>query len=172
MSSPLVLSLLTVTPVALAWLSSRVLREDVGLPETGAADAFRAARVRHDRRVLGALVTGRRDRVRLPVLPGSFGVPVARAGLSCLVPLDQVVGSVDGGRHPFDRFFDPTDDSARARFGAVLAARLAGLELPPVELRHWRGGYFVVDGHHRVSVARALGDTLIRADVTWLQDAG
>jgi hypothetical protein len=172
MTSTLVLSLLMATPVVVAWLSARLLREDVDLPVAGVADTFRAARARHDRRVLGALVTGHRDRVRLPVLPDPFGVPVVRAGLACLVPLEQVVGSVDGGRHPFDRYFDPTDDSARARFGAVLAARLAGVELPPVELRHWRDGYFVVDGHHRVAVARALGDTDIRADVTWLQDAG
>jgi nucleotide-binding universal stress UspA family protein len=38
--------------------------------------------------------------------------------------------------------------------------------LPPVELYKIGEAYFVVDGHHRISVGRSLGQTLIQAYVT------
>ena len=38
--------------------------------------------------------------------------------------------------------------------------------LPPVSLVQVGGCYFVEDGHHRISVARALGETVIDAEVT------
>ena len=47
----------------------------------------------------------------------------------------------------------------------MLRARNDGLELPPVLLQEGCDGYYVLDGHHRVAVARAIGDTEIRADV-------
>ena len=56
------------------------------------------------------------------------------------------------------------------RFAAVFAAREAGLSLPPVTLYRAAGGYYVLDGHHRVAVARALGDDTIRADVVLVGD--
>jgi hypothetical protein len=83
-----------------------------------------------------------------------------------VVPLGEIVGSVDRGPHPFDRGFAPTSDLAWARFASVLRARNEGLELPPVLLRQGCDGYYVVDGHHRVAVARALRDAEIRAEVT------
>jgi uncharacterized ParB-like nuclease family protein len=54
----------------------------------------------------------------------------------------------------------------------VAAVRLHGTRLPPVELIEVAGIYFVVDGHHRISVARALGESEIRAKVTSWQVSG
>ena len=44
----------------------------------------------------------------------------------------------------------------------------AGAALPPISVYRYEGRHYVRDGHHRVSVARALGATDIDADVTEL----
>ena len=120
---------------------------------------FEAARARHGRRVLTAALLRHGD-VRLPVLAGTAG---PSRTVSRVVPLREVVGSVDRGWHPFDRCFDPTDDTAWARFQASSRRATPGAQAPPpVLLQQGRDGYYVVDGHHRVAVARALGDTEIR----------
>jgi ParB-like chromosome segregation protein Spo0J len=41
-----------------------------------------------------------------------------------------------------------------------------GEPLPPIEVWAWRGEYYVLDGHHRVAAARALGSDYISAQVT------
>jgi len=41
-----------------------------------------------------------------------------------------------------------------------------GLVLPPVQLIQVGADYYVRDGHHRVSVTRALGLDVIEAEVT------
>jgi ParB-like chromosome segregation protein Spo0J len=41
-----------------------------------------------------------------------------------------------------------------------------GEELPPVELYLLEGGYYVVDGNHRVAAARSIGQTYLDAVVT------
>ena len=139
--------------VLVPWLAAGRLAEPVDGPDPRAA--FEAARARHVRRAL----LRRADASALPVLTRNR--PPART----VAPLREIVGSVDGGPHPFDRRFDPSTDTAWARFAAVLRARNDGLELPPVLLHQGCDGYYVLDGHHRVAVARALGDTEIRAEV-------
>src|SRR5947209_6828434 len=86
------------------------------------------------------------------------------AGLK-VVPLDQIVGSVDRGRD-FDRRFRPTSGRSRGRWEQIAAAARRGEAFPPVDLVKVGQLYFVRDGHHRVSVARALGRTDIDAYVT------
>ena len=138
------------------WLAAQRLASPVDGPDPRAT--FEAARARHTRRAL----MRRADASALPVLAKTG--PAARQ-VAVVVPLVQIVGSVDQGPHPFDRRFDPSADSAWARFAAVLRARNDGLELPPVLLQEGCDGYYVLDGHHRVAVARAIGDTEIRAEV-------
>ena len=69
------------------------------------------------------------------------------------VPLDQIVGSV-GRYQDFTRTFLPRSDGLRERWAAVEDQVKAG-GLPPVELYKVGETYFVRDGNHRVSVARA-----------------
>ena len=86
------------------------------------------------------------------------------AGLK-VVSLDQIVGSVGRGRD-FDRRFRPTSGRSRGRWEQIAAAARRGESFPPVDLMKVGELYFVRDGHHRVSVARALGRTDIDAHIT------
>lgn len=90
-----------------------------------------------------------------------------RLGLQ-LIPLDAIVGSVDKVRD-FDRRFRPTSDKSRARWERLARASRQGEEIPPIDVYKLGDHYFVRDGHHRVSVARALRLNLIEAEVTEVQ---
>ena len=69
------------------------------------------------------------------------------------VTLDQIVGSV-GRYQDFTRTFLPRSDGLRERWAAV-EDRVKEGGLPPVELYKVGDAYFVRDGNHRISVARA-----------------
>jgi hypothetical protein len=73
-----------------------------------------------------------------------------------VVELDSIVGTVDRPQG-FDRQFRPTTPQVRARWERIAAALRRGDPLPPVDLYRVGEVHFVRDGHHRVSVARALG---------------
>jgi hypothetical protein len=87
-----------------------------------------------------------------------------RAGRPTWVPLSAIIGSLDRSQD-FDRAWRPLLLSSRDRWINVAVAMASGRDLPPVELIHTRDGYYVSDGHHRISVARALGEDLIEANV-------
>lgn len=80
------------------------------------------------------------------------------------VPINRIRGS-EGRTEDFDDAFYPLHDRLRNRWLSVAFVRLAGQDLPPVELIHNGGVYFVRDGHHRISVAKALGEAYIDAEV-------
>ena len=82
-----------------------------------------------------------------------------------VVTLSSIVGTVDRGRD-FDRRFRPTSARMRGRWEQIAAAMRRGEPLPPVDLLRIGAVHFVRDGHHRVSVARALGQTDIEGYVT------
>lgn len=81
------------------------------------------------------------------------------------IPLDAIVGSV-GRYHDFTRGFLPRQDSDEHRWAGVKSAALDFTGLPPIEVYKIGDVYFVLDGNHRVSVARQLGATHIEAYVT------
>jgi hypothetical protein len=81
------------------------------------------------------------------------------------VPIHQIRGSENRCRD-FDAWFHPLQSRTRERWLHIAAARLRGATLPPVELIQVGNSYFVRDGHHRISVARALGEEFIEAQVT------
>jgi hypothetical protein len=81
------------------------------------------------------------------------------------VPIDRIRGS-EGRVEGFDSEMWPTDGQSRARWVSIAVARQRGVQLPPVELIQVGDIYFVRDGHHRISVARALGQAYIDAEVT------
>ena len=70
-----------------------------------------------------------------------------------VVEVDGIVGSV-GRWRDFDRSFLPAKASIGERWKRIDRAFQRGEDLPPVELYKIGDAYFVVDGHHRVSVAR------------------
>ncbi len=79
------------------------------------------------------------------------------------VPLDQIIGSV-GRYQDFTRTFLPRSDGLRERWASVEDRMIEG-GLPPVELYKVGEAYFVRDGNHRVSVARAQGGSDIESFV-------
>ncbi len=80
------------------------------------------------------------------------------------IPLKAIVGSV--GRYTdFTRTFLPLYATDMERWSRVKAAVDAGIELPPIDVYKVGEVYFVLDGNHRVSVARQAGVTHIRARV-------
>jgi hypothetical protein len=79
------------------------------------------------------------------------------------VPLDQIIGSVDRD-HEFTRSFLPRHDKMRNRW-ATVDQLTAERGLLPVELYKVSDTYFVIDGHHRISVARQAGANSIEAHV-------
>ena len=80
------------------------------------------------------------------------------------VPIDRIRGS-EGRTEDFDDTFYPLHERMRSRWLNVASMRLAGEDLPSVELIHEGGIYFVRDGHHRISVAKALGEAYVDAEV-------
>jgi hypothetical protein len=81
------------------------------------------------------------------------------------VPVVQIGGSV-GRCSEFDRDFLPAKASVEERWKRIDLAFHRGEELPPVSLYKLGGFYFVLDGHHRVSVAHYHGVEWMDAEVT------
>jgi hypothetical protein len=82
-----------------------------------------------------------------------------------VIPIDNIVGSVDKVRD-FDRRFRPTSGRSRERWEKMARKSRIGEAFPPIDVYKLGNLYFVRDGHHRVSVARALGTRVIEALVT------
>ncbi|MCB1056948.1 MAG: hypothetical protein KDD11_15720, partial [Acidobacteria bacterium] len=80
------------------------------------------------------------------------------------VPLEKIIGSL-GRALEFDRAFLPRRESSRQRWERL--ARLADgpVGFPPVDLYQVGDAYFVVDGHHRISVLQSLGAPSVEAHV-------
>ncbi|HLM26813.1 MAG TPA: hypothetical protein VK304_07595 [Thermoleophilaceae bacterium] len=148
------------------------MARDTGFPGTDAQFDFGRAR---RRRALARLSS------RLRREPGDVFVilpfeevvaALGRVGERSLglqsVELDSIVGTVDRGRE-FDRAFRPVSGRVRARWERIAAAQRRGESMPPIDLYRIGEVHFVRDGHHRVSVARALGLDTIDAYVTEVQ---
>jgi hypothetical protein len=81
-----------------------------------------------------------------------------------MVPLDRIRGSESRNRD-FDCDFNPLQNHTEERWLRVATAREQSKSLSPVRLIQVGDIYFVRDGHHRISVARALGQPEIEAEV-------
>ena len=145
------------------------MARDTGLPSADAQFDFNRARRRRALSRLSARLRGERGDVN-HILP--FEEVVAALGRrgerrlgQQLIPLDSIVGTVDRGRE-FDRRFRPTSQRVRPRWERIAAAQRRGEGMPPIDVYRIGELHFVKDGHHRVSVARALGYLDINAYVT------
>jgi hypothetical protein len=155
-----------------------------GLTEQDARDVFDRARRRASWAKLAGWLRGHPStRNRLPVLgeaPVAAGAgeavpsatrlefePMGRPGPASqvMVPIDQIAGTAEPTTC-FDRRFRPTSEAPQSRFEWLAAAVLSGRGMEPVELYHCAGRYYVLDGRHRIAVARALGERSICANVT------
>lgn len=89
------------------------------------------------------------------------------AGIQTVL-IDKIVGS-EGRYQDFDNHFLPKTSALRYRWEKVDEALLTDTILPPIKLYEVGGLYFVRDGNHRVSVAKAQGVTWIDAEVISLK---
>jgi uncharacterized ParB-like nuclease family protein len=80
------------------------------------------------------------------------------------IPLQQIIGSV-GRYNDFDRVFLPRRRALRERWANIDRAHMQEIQLPPIEVYKLGSVYFVLDGNHRVSVARERGQEFIDAMV-------
>jgi hypothetical protein len=155
-------------------------REGVWVPETTHApqrrprreiDALRAlqcyrnaSRSARWTRLLGRLGAPQRgladldDIARHATLTGS----VSR-GLQ-IVPVKAIRGS-SGRAGDFDADFHPLNENTRDRWLSIATAAIRGDPLPPISLVQIGSQYYVLDGNHRVSVFRALGQDFADAEV-------
>ena len=86
------------------------------------------------------------------------------------VALADIQGS-EGRCTDFDNRFRPLQSHNQDRWVGLYAAWQSGAVMPPVELVCVNGRYFVRDGHHRISIARFLGQAEIEAKVTMWETA-
>lgn len=80
------------------------------------------------------------------------------------IPVREIVGSL-GRVNEFDRDFMPTKPCVENKWRHILRLKSTGIDLPPIEVYKLDGGYYVIDGNHRVSVSRFLGLDYIDAHV-------
>jgi hypothetical protein len=133
------------------------------------AFARQRRRRRFDRAV--GWLRGRPAAVRLTSLDDALGMkpPALRriAGLEAIA-LCSIVGTAEPTKaRVFDgRFRVP--ETSRRRWEALWLAQRRGAAVPPISVFRVGDSHYVDDGHHRVSVAKALGMAAIDAEVTEL----
>ena len=142
---------------------------DTGFPRADVENDFQRARRRQVLARLSQRLRREPDDVNL-ILP--FDEVVAALGMTGerklglqVIKLDTVVGTVDSTRD-FDRRFRPTSSRVRERWERLALAQRRGESIPPIDVYRVGELHFVVDGHHRVSIALAMGQKTIDAYVT------
>jgi hypothetical protein len=80
------------------------------------------------------------------------------------VPVNQIRGTMNKA-DSFDLEFLPLQERSRQRWVGIALRMMRAEHLPPVELIQIGEDYYVSDGHHRISVARALNHDYIDAVV-------
>jgi hypothetical protein len=149
------------------------VQRDTGFPTADAENDFLRARRRQVLSRLAAWLRREPDDVNIMLPFDEVVGALGRAGERRLprpqvIRLDSIVGSMDRGRD-FDRRFRPTSGRMRERWQRLALAQRRGEPIPPIEVYRVGDLHFVSDGHHRVSVAVALGQETIEAYVTEVQ---
>ncbi|MEU3625041.1 chromosome partitioning protein ParB [Amycolatopsis coloradensis] len=143
--------------------------KDTGFPRADAEHDFLRARRRQVLSRLANWLRGEPDDVNI-MLPfhevvDALGFLGERKIGARVIRLDSIVGSVDRGRD-FDRRFRPTSGRVRERWERLALATRRGESIPPIEVYRVGELHFIIDGHHRVSVAHAMGLSTLEAMVT------
>jgi hypothetical protein len=144
-----------------------------GFPDADARNDYDRERRRRALASIAARMRLEPDDVSLMLPFEEVVAALGRAGETNLgietIPLESIVGTVDRRVGAFDREFRPTRTETRGRWERIAAARRRGESMPPIDVYRIGELHFVRDGHHRVSVARALGDETIEARVREVQ---
>jgi uncharacterized ParB-like nuclease family protein len=133
-----------------------------------ALEDFDSARARAFRRSLRSILTHRASTLQSiePMLKAAGLEGRAFGGIQ-EIPVDRIAGSAtsEAKASDFDPGFLPINRRTRDRWTRIYQAMVEGDELPPIDVYKVDGKYYVIDGHHRVSVARSLGRATINARV-------
>jgi nucleotide-binding universal stress UspA family protein len=133
-----------------------------------AIEDFKRARSKAEFQRLWSTITGKSEAL-LPY--DEISKKLHASGLSSKgikdIPVDSIVGSVNRYRD-FNRNFLPLHDEDMQRWANVKAAMMSpgSSGLPPIRVYKIGEVYFVLDGNHRVSIARQMGIETIEAYVT------
>ncbi|MDF0530350.1 chromosome partitioning protein ParB [Tsukamurella sp. 8F] len=145
------------------------MARDTGFPDADARADFDRARRRASLARLAAWIMRQPGDVA-EVLP--YDEVIAALGLVSernlglqVIEVASIVGSVDR-TGDFDRYFRPINPALRARWLRLAAAQRRGESMPPIVVKRVGDMHFVVDGHHRVSIAFARHFETIDAYVT------
>jgi hypothetical protein len=133
-----------------------------------AREDFDTARFRAFRKaVLGTLTRRDRGLASMDAALEAAGIEGRSFAGIHEIPLNRVVGSAapPGKAGDFDPGFLPIDRRLRDRWTRIYRAMVEGEELPPIDVYKVGDNYYVIDGHHRVSVARSLGRGVLNARV-------
>ncbi len=137
-------------------------RAGTGVPVIDARDDFqRVRRAEILARAMRGLLPRRGGRAALPALDGVRALSWTGRDLR-VIPLRAIVGTVEATTD-FGAGFRPKTNRVADRWQRVALAHRRGHALPPITVIERADGYYVIDGRHRVSVARALGQTDIEA---------
>ena len=126
------------------------------------ARGFRARAPRLPRRPRRRAGEGSPREPDAPARPRRRRSAVLASGRMRPIPLGAIVGTVDPTTD-FDAGFRPAADRVSSRWQSIARAHRDGRALPPIVVLERPDGYYVLDGRHRVSVARALGHETIDA---------
>jgi hypothetical protein len=145
------------------------VRADTGFPRADVENDFQRARRRQILARLASRLRRGPDDVNLILPLDEVVAALGRTGERHLglqtIRLDTIVGTVDS-RRDFDRRFRPTSGRVRERWERLALAQRRGEAIPPIDVYRVGDLHFVQDGHHRVSIALATGQTTIDAYVT------
>jgi len=129
---------------------------------------FDSARFRALWKSLQATLTGRPRRLpSMDAVLAAAGTEGRSFGGVHEIPLNAIIGSAAPASKTddFDPGFLPVSRRLRNRWTRIYRETVEGDELPPIDVYKVGDGYYVIDGHHRVSVARNLGRDTINARV-------
>ncbi len=142
---------------------------DTGFPQADAEYDFQRARRRQVLARIAQRLRREPDDVNLILPFDDVVAALGRAGERSLglktIRLESIVGTVDSTRN-FDRRFRPTSNLVRERWERLALAQRRGEAIPPIDVYRVGDLHFVIDGHHRVSIAIAMGNKTIDAYVT------
>jgi hypothetical protein len=140
----------------------------MGVERIRAIQDFDRARSKAFRRAVAGALTRRARRLLSvdEVLDAAGQQGRAYAGVR-EIPVDRIVGtaSTEAKATEFDPDFLPTSQRLRERWTRIYREMVEGDELPPIDVYRVGENYYVIDGHNRVSVSRALGRPTINARV-------
>ena len=130
-----------------------------------AQEAFRRLHNRATRQQLWSRLT-RREHLLVPLALAITTNRIHHASHCGVqsVPIGKIQGS-ENRSHDFDAEFRPLKAESRERWVNIAVAHERDELLPAVDLIQIDDIYFVRDGHHRISVARMIGQQEIDANV-------